>query len=403
MSLTKFPSSLSKDTLKVNTIDDLRNITDPKENSTAQVLGYYTPGGGNAGSFRIWKEGDPPGTYVDNGWDIIVPTGGDGSSAWVMVPLSTNSISVHGNDVTPGDNIVFVRQKVTSPTDEAVTVQIQRQADSATAANPKALRALTTIASGVDSVEYAISGELTNNSDAVNGGAAALSGVSLKNAKGNTFAGHFQVKDTTGDISSVGGSMVGQELNIQANGADDANVRIGYDVIARTYQPNFATAGAGEFHAGIRIRNSSLGAEGGKWENALIIQDGVQTIPNAITIENSPGTSVGYGIEDEGLKARGLDLRGQYGVAAIDCRNANLTTNDILLRLKDRGKIEFETGVTMKWEGSLGIPSMDLAGQPTQQTVGAAGTASALPSNPLGYLKIHLNGVDVVLPYYRQQ
>lgn len=36
-----------------------------------------------------------------------------------------------------------------------------------------------------------------------------------------------------------------------------------------------------------------------------------------------------------------------------------------------------------------------------QYTVGAAGTATALPANPLGYFKVlDRNGTSVVIPYY---
>ena len=36
----------------------------------------------------------------------------------------------------------------------------------------------------------------------------------------------------------------------------------------------------------------------------------------------------------------------------------------------------------------------------TQTTIGSAGSADALPSNPLGYVKFTLNGNDVGIPYY---
>ena len=36
----------------------------------------------------------------------------------------------------------------------------------------------------------------------------------------------------------------------------------------------------------------------------------------------------------------------------------------------------------------------------TQTTVGSAGSADALPSNPTGYLKIKVNGTTYVVPYY---
>ena len=217
------------------------------------------------------------------------------------------------------NNSIFARDKA-SESGNSTTVQIQRVADTETGANPKAIRALTTISSGVDSVEYAMSAELENNSDAVNGGASASSAVSIKNAKGNTFAGHFQVKDTQGLPSSVGGSMIGQELNIQANGADDSQVRIGYDVIARTYQPNFATDGEGEFFAGIRIRNSVLGAEGGRWVHAIKIEDGVSPIGYGVSVNISSDKSDGYGFSDSGSKPYGFRALGQYSQAAIDVR-----------------------------------------------------------------------------------
>lgn len=38
----------------------------------------------------------------------------------------------------------------------------------------------------------------------------------------------------------------------------------------------------------------------------------------------------------------------------------------------------------------------------TQGTVGAAGSASALPANPSGYFEITIGGVEYVVPYYRK-
>lgn len=66
----------------IATISDLREIN-PVNNQAIQTLGYYTEGDGGGGPIRIGKTGAAPGTYVDNGGSIIVPTGGDGSAAWV--------------------------------------------------------------------------------------------------------------------------------------------------------------------------------------------------------------------------------------------------------------------------------------------------------------------------------
>lgn len=70
--------------LEVNSIADLRLLgTSERDNITAKVLGYYAPGDGGGGPNRFFATGDIPGTYVDNGGSVIVPTGGDGSDAWL--------------------------------------------------------------------------------------------------------------------------------------------------------------------------------------------------------------------------------------------------------------------------------------------------------------------------------
>lgn len=63
----------------VSTIADLR-ATPGGAGVKVIVSGYYTPGDGGGGPLRVWKTDGP---YVDNGGSIIVPTGGDGSGAWV--------------------------------------------------------------------------------------------------------------------------------------------------------------------------------------------------------------------------------------------------------------------------------------------------------------------------------
>ena len=64
-------------------ISELRLLSGNFQGQTANVLGYRALGDGGGGPLRYWAEGQPPGTYVDNGGSIIVPTGGDGSAAWL--------------------------------------------------------------------------------------------------------------------------------------------------------------------------------------------------------------------------------------------------------------------------------------------------------------------------------
>jgi hypothetical protein len=69
---------------RVDTIADLRLLTGSPGRSAVQVLGYYAAGDGGGGPVRHWVDGAAPGTYVDDGGATLVPTGGDGSAAWLF-------------------------------------------------------------------------------------------------------------------------------------------------------------------------------------------------------------------------------------------------------------------------------------------------------------------------------
>ena len=64
------------------------------------VEGYYANGDGGGGQF-YGVTGASAGTYVDNGGTIIVPTGGDGSSAWLRPKLPQYDVRLFG---AMGDN-----------------------------------------------------------------------------------------------------------------------------------------------------------------------------------------------------------------------------------------------------------------------------------------------------------
>lgn len=46
------------------------------------------------------------------------------------------------------------------------------------------------------------------------------------------------------------------------------------------------------------------------------------------------------------------------------------------------------------------LGTLTLASAPTQTTVGSAGSASALPATPTGYLQINIGTANVVIPFY---
>lgn len=70
-------------TVTADSIAELRTLDRGSLIKSVQVLGYYSAGDGGGGPMRIWKDGAAAGTYIDNGGSVIVPTGGDGSAAWV--------------------------------------------------------------------------------------------------------------------------------------------------------------------------------------------------------------------------------------------------------------------------------------------------------------------------------
>lgn len=66
----------------VENIDALRSIAGNSGRDYILAKFHTSDGDGGGGNF-YWESGAAPGTYVDNGGTIIVPTGWDGSSAWI--------------------------------------------------------------------------------------------------------------------------------------------------------------------------------------------------------------------------------------------------------------------------------------------------------------------------------
>jgi hypothetical protein len=73
----------------VSNIAALRLLTPASTGFIAQTAGYTTSNDGGQNVFA-GAVGAPAGTYVDNGGSIIVPTGGNGSAAWLQVALELN-------------------------------------------------------------------------------------------------------------------------------------------------------------------------------------------------------------------------------------------------------------------------------------------------------------------------
>lgn len=84
----------------LSSISALRSST-PSNGVYATVEGYYAPGDGGGGQF-YGVSGAASGTYVDNGGTIIVPTGGNGSSAWLRNYSGAINVKWFG---VKGDNL----------------------------------------------------------------------------------------------------------------------------------------------------------------------------------------------------------------------------------------------------------------------------------------------------------
>jgi len=70
------------DGLALTNLTALRAVTTGSAQPSVYLEGHTTSGDGGGGKFR-YTSGQPPGTYADNGGTVIVPTGGDGSAAWL--------------------------------------------------------------------------------------------------------------------------------------------------------------------------------------------------------------------------------------------------------------------------------------------------------------------------------
>ena len=82
--------------LHVKTISTLRSLPIPVSRRAVQVSGYYAAGDGWGGPTRYWIDSGVPGTYIDNGGSIIVPSSGDGSGAWIWSDPPKPNVKLFG-------------------------------------------------------------------------------------------------------------------------------------------------------------------------------------------------------------------------------------------------------------------------------------------------------------------
>lgn len=252
-----------------------------------------------------------------------------------------------------------------------------------------AMVAKTTTGATETAFEWNILGVMENYSAAGENVAGYFQGN--KRSTGATWGAVAQAADHTGTANPTNG-LYGMEVDIGANGTDNNNARFGIQMVAYRVNP----AGAvNEVGTGLYIGVQLTDTAGSYYDSGILLRDDMVT---ALNIASTGPNSV-WGIRDTGNRAVGAEFTGTYTSAAI--------------RLKAGEKLAFDTSATVYLQevaGALGVDGgwfnfsqgfgVTSAGN-TQTTRGAAGAATALPTNPTGYLKFRLDGVqNYVIPYY---
>jgi hypothetical protein len=120
-----------------------------------------------------------------------------------------------------------------------------------------------------------------------------------------------------------------------------------------------------------------------------------------IQIVGGDGETGGIVVDDNTIQL--LDpISGNIGPVSgnITCQNAVIAAQHKTPYINiEQNKIQtVSTNVDLEIDPS-GTGTVDFI-LPTSATVGANGAASALTANPVGYLKIKVNGTEYQLPYY---
>lgn len=93
-------------------------LSDPDslvEGQMAVVAGYYAACDGGGGPLRVWQTSGAP--YTDNGGSVIVPTGGDGSGAWVWEYSGAVNVKWFGASYAQEDSTEAIQEALDNHSD----------------------------------------------------------------------------------------------------------------------------------------------------------------------------------------------------------------------------------------------------------------------------------------------
>jgi hypothetical protein len=242
---------------------------------------------------------------------------------------------------------------------------------------------------------------------------AAGDGISI-----TTSASTDTITITNSSPNNTGNLPFAKSIGTTANSGGSDTIATG----ASAHDMYFKTSGDGTYNfinttseVGIGIADSGLSTGGiasGKL-TAIIGGDGLYLVGTPVYIK-ADNTVVGLTNNDHTITTFGtgnLTLSTNQGtnsgtITIVDGANSNITltpngTGSVVIdsiSIKDNtiSNNASDSDIQIK---SAGTGTVDFS-VPTATTIGANGAASALTANPVGYIKIKVNGTTYQLPYY---
>lgn len=230
----------------------------------------------------------------------------------------------------------------------------------------------------------AIVGATVNDSAAGDGTfPTAISGYAKLNRNGNTAFGLFAMAEQ-------------HSFGVATNEVNTFNYKSGPPGV---FPPNRA------FGISNSVPVSLTVAAGGTYQSLIGVQvcrEG--SVPNNYVCGyySNPDAVTDYGVFVDADSSNGPDISGLFktpgsalnsSAMLLQTTNAAPDATSRFLRCLNSAGVQL---LSIKTDGRLAFDSSGLS----QATVGTAGAANVLPSNPTGYIKIDVNGSPKVIPYY---
>ena len=305
---------------------------------------------------------------IDLDSEVLHFAGGTGISTSVSNNTVTHAVDT-GTVVTKTDTQTLTNKTLTSPTISSPTITGV---------------ALTTSLTTNDITTNGSNANLTLDPQ----GSGTIELAAATNITGNVnVTGTLTTDDitTAGDHTLTGNSTISGTLTVQ--GSVNADTFISNSNGNITIDP----AGTGEIvltgpitHAGTQTTTGQMNV------------DNIRIDGNAITATNTNG---GITITPDGTG--NITLGGNYVAVTNELSATDVAVGSEVLLGTGAKILQITTNEDLVLETN-GTGTLRLNNPQTQTSVGSAGSASALPGQPTGYIKINLGGTVRVIPFYDQ-